>query len=107
MRVLVETGSEWYTTETRGCMVKVNGKPIYEVLTPQDRPEWEPVGQKGRHGKWCIATYDIPAGSEVEFRATANSRDPIVKNFVAAEGLKVDFDGYQYGGGVCGWITTI
>lgn len=88
-------------------MVTVNGRPIYEALKPQGVPEWEQIGNKGKHGRWCVAEYNIPAGSKVEFKATANSKKPIIETFVAAEGLKVDFDGYTYGSDTCGWIVSI
>ena len=107
MRVQVKTGSEWHTTERRG--VKVNGKLVYEALKPLSKPEWELVGNKGRHGNWCIAEYEIPKGTSVEFKATANGREDIVANFIAGEIPSVDIDGYTYGNGscTCGWIVSI
>lgn len=87
-------------------MITVNGRPIYEALKASSS-EWEEIGCKGRHGRWCVAEYKIPSGSNVEFKATANGKKPIVKNFVAADDLKVDFDGYTYGADTCGWIVSI
>lgn len=88
-------------------MVKVNGQPIYEALTPQERPEWELVGTKGQHGKWCIATYCLSVGDKIDFVATANGREDITKLFVVGEVDKVDFEGYQYGSDICGWIVSL
>lgn len=102
----VKTGSEWHTTERRGAMVTVNGVEIYKALKPLSQ-EWEMVGNKGKHGKWCIAEYEIPAGARVEFKATANGRDPIVFNFVVGDGQSVDVDGFSYGSDTCGWIVSI
>jgi hypothetical protein len=107
MMFQVKTGSEWHTTEKRGAMVKVNGKPIYKVLKPTSKPEWELVGNKGKHGKWCIAEYEIPAGSKVEFKATANEKEPIISSFIVGEVKSVDVKGYVYGGDICGWIVSI
>lgn len=106
MRVQVKTGSEWHTTERRGAMVTVNGKPIYEVLKPI-ASKWELVGNKGRHGKWCIAEYDLPLGAVVEFKATANNRDPITKTFIVGELQEIDVDGYTYNNDTCGWIVSV
>jgi hypothetical protein len=106
MKVQVKTGSEWHTTERRSAMVLVNGKPIYEVLKPTTQ-SWEEVGNKGKHGKWCIAEYILPVGAKIEFKATANGQDPIVFSFKVGEVAKVDVDGYNYGSDVCGWIVSI
>lgn len=106
MRVQIKTGSEWHTTERRGAMVTVNGKPIYEVLKPID-PKWELVGNKGRHGKWCIAEYDLPLGAKVEFKGTANNRDPITTTFTVGELESIDVDGYTYNNDISGWIVSV
>ncbi len=106
MRVQVKTGSEWHTTERRGAMVTVNGTPIYEVLTPIS-PEWELIGIKGRHGKWCIAEYDLPQGAVVEFKATANGQKPINAKFTVGEVQKINVDGYTYNNDICGWIVSV
>jgi hypothetical protein len=106
MRVQIKTGSEWHTTERRGAMVTVNGKPIYEVLKSISS-EWELVGNKGRHGKWCIAEYDLPLGAIVEFKATANNRDPITATFTVGELQEIDVDGYVYNNDICGWIVSV
>ena len=102
----VKTGSEWHTTERRGAMVTVDGVEIYKALKPFSQ-EWEMVGNKGKHGKWCISEYEIPVGSKVEFKATANGRDPIAFSFVVGDGQTVDCDGYSYGGDTCGWIVAL
>lgn len=106
-RYQVKTGSEWHSTERRGAMVTVNGEVIYKVLKAQSQ-EWEQIGNKGKHGKWCVAVYEIPVGSRVEFRATANSRDDIISSFVVGtEGSDdIDVDGYTYGSDICGWIVS-
>ncbi len=106
MRVQVKTGSEWHTTERRSAMVFVNKEPIYKALKPL-RQDWEQIGNKGTHGKWCIAEYDLPDGAEIEFRASANGKKDIVYSFVANEGVSVDVDGYLYSGVLCGWILSI
>jgi hypothetical protein len=106
IKVQVKTGSEWHTTERRGAMVKVNGKPIYQVLNPVSQ-EWELVGNKGKHGKWCVAEYELPVGAKIEFSATANGRDAITHSFVVGEVSSVDVDGYGYGSDICGWIVSI
>lgn len=110
MRYEVRTGSEWHSTERRGAMVEVNGRPIYKVLKPACQ-EWLDVGNKGKHGKWCVAEYEIPVGSLVKFTATANGRPPIVAEFVVGEvGSKdIDVEGYKYGAGdrICGWIVCL
>lgn len=74
MKVQVKTGSEWHTTERRGAMVTVNGEPIFKALKAIIT-EWESVGNKGKHGKWCIAEYELPAGAKIEFLATANGKE--------------------------------
>jgi hypothetical protein len=101
------TGSEWHSTETRSAMVTVNGKPIYEALKPL-KSEWERVGRKGTHGKWCIAEYDIPVGAHVVFTARANGCEPIQEEFVVdAESGAIDFEGYKYQGDIRGWIVAL
>jgi hypothetical protein len=107
MKVQIKTGSEWHTTERRGSMVKINGKPIYEVLKPINKPEWELVGNKGTHGKWCVAEYELPKGAKIEFKATANNREDIVSSFVVGEIPSIDVDGYTYNNSICGWIVSI
>jgi len=101
----VKTGSEWHTTERRGAMVAVNGKPIYEALKAKSQ-KWSEVGTKGRHGKWCVAEYEIPVGSAVTFTATANGREKIEKSFIVSDEA-IDFDGYDYASDTCGWIVSI
>ncbi len=96
MLFYVKTGSEWHTTEKRGCMVKVNGSPIYQVLKPvPGSTEWELVGNKGKHGRWCLALYEIPEGSHVTFEATANGKPRIFQRFIVGdeESLKANYDG--------------
>lgn len=102
----VKTGSEWHTTETRGAMVTVNGEPIYKALKAKSQ-KWTEVGNKGRHGKWCIAEYDIPVGSTVTFTATANGKEKIEESFVVSDDTVIDFDGYDYASDTCGWIVSI
>ena len=106
MKVQVKTGSEWHTTERRGAMVAVNGLPIYQALRATTQ-EWELVGNKGKHGKWCIAEYELPVGSKVVFEATANGRDKITHSFVVGDVKSVDIDGYSYRQSTCGWIVSI
>lgn len=107
MRVQVNTGSEWHSTERRSAMVNVNGNPIYKVLKPIGIPEWELVGNKGAHGRWCTAVYDIPDGWIVEFCAGANGKPTITETFVVGEKDSIDFDGYTYGDRLCGWIVSV
>lgn len=107
MKVQTKTGSENHTTEWRSAAVTVNGQPIYQALKPIGKPEWEMVGSKGRHGKWCIAEYQLPEGATVKFTAKANGQPPIEFEFIVGEVEKVDVDGYPYGGGICGWIVTV
>ena len=107
MRVQIKTGSEWHTTERRSAMVNVNGNPIYKLLKPVEPPEWESVGNKGAHGKWCTAIYDIPDGLTVEFFAGANGKPTITKSFVAGQADDIDTDGYTYGNRLCGWIVSV
>jgi hypothetical protein len=102
----VKTGSEWHTTETRGAMVTVNGQPIYKALKAKSQ-KWTEVGAKGRHGKWCIAEYEIPERTAVTFTATANGREKIEKSFIVSDDAEIDFDGYDYASDVCGWIVSI
>jgi hypothetical protein len=105
MKFQVKTGSESHTTERRGAMVEVNGKPIYQALKAIEQ-EWDLVGNKGKHGKWCVAKYEIPEGSKVVFKATANGKPAIEFSFVVgATSEKVDVDGYKYGSDICGWIV--
>ena len=82
MKVQTKTGSESHTTNWRSAMVTVNGKPIYEALKPLEKPEWELVGNKGKHGKWCIAEYILPVGAVVKFVAKANGKKAIEFEFV-------------------------
>ena len=107
MKVQVKTGSEHHTTNWRSAMVLVNGKPIYEVLKPLSKPEWELVGNRGNHGKWCVAEYELPANSTVEFAAKANSQEPIEFSFTVGQVPSIDIEGYKYGGDICGWIVSI
>lgn len=107
MKVQTKTGSESHTTNWRSATVTVNGKPIYEALKPLVKPEWELVGNKGKHGKWCITEYEIPVGAKVKFTAKANGKDPIEFEFVVGEVTSVDVDGYTYGSDTCGWIVSI
>jgi hypothetical protein len=104
----VKTGSESHTTEWRSAMVAVNGKPIYEALKPTTK-EWELVGNKGRHGKWCVAEYSIPVGAKVTFTAKANGAPPITMSFVVGEegSENIDIDGYSYNTDTCGWIVSV
>lgn len=106
MKFQVKTGSEFHTTERRGAMVSVDGKAIYEILKASTQ-EWEMIGTKGRHGKWCIAEYEIPEGSKVTFKAAANGKPSIEHSFTVGENLddSIDFEGYKYGGDICGWIV--
>ena len=103
----IKTGSEIHATEQRGAMVTIGDNPIFKVLTPIDHPEWEPVGNKGRHGRWCTAVYDIAEGTELEFIATANGRENIQQKITVKEGEKVEIDGYIYNGSICGWILSL
>jgi hypothetical protein len=106
MRVQIKTGSEWHTTERRAAIVTVNGQPIYQILKALAQ-EWEEVGNKGKHGKWCIAEYELPVGAKIEFFATANGRDKIAHSFVVGGIDSIDAEGYSYGGDTCGWIVSI
>lgn len=107
MKVQVKTGSESHTTNWRSAVVRVNGKPIYEVLKPLSKPEWELVGSRGNHGKWCIAEYLLPVRSKIEFIAKANSQEPIEFSFTVGEIPSVDVEGFIYNSNICGWIVTI
>ena len=107
MKLQIKTGSEWHSTERRGAMVYANGNPIYKVFTPTEQPEWEPVGNKASHGKWCTASYDLPTGTKVDFIATANGKPDIKKSFVVGDGDSVEVDGYTYNGNICGWIVSL
>lgn len=105
MRFQVKTGSESHTTEWRSAMVTINGVEIYKALKPLTS-EWELVGNKGKHGKWCIAEYEIPSGSHVVFTAKANSRSPIIQEFIVGS-EEHDYEGYKYNNDICGWIVSI
>lgn len=107
MKVQVKTGSEHHTTNWRSAMVRVNGKPIYEALKPLSKPEWEMVGNRGNHGKWCIAEYELPLGAIIEFVAKANSREPIEFKFKVGQIPSVDVEGHEYSNAICGWIVSI
>jgi hypothetical protein len=107
MKVQIKTGSEHHTTNWRSAMVRVNGKPIYEVLKPLSKPSWEMVGNRGNHGKWCITEYELPVGAIVEFVAKANSQEPIEFKFKVGQVSAVDVEGYKYGNSICGWIVSI
>jgi len=107
MKVQIKTGSEHHTTNWRSAMVRVNGKPIYEVLKPLSKPDWEMVGNRGNHGKWCVAEYELPVGAIIEFVAKANSQQPIEFKFKVGQVSSIDIEGYKYGGDICGWIVTI
>jgi hypothetical protein len=106
MKVQIKIGSEWHTTERRGAMVTVNGQPIFKALKALSQ-EWELVGNKGKHGKWCIAEYELPIGAQVEFSATANGKEKITYSFVVGAINSVDVDGYTYSNDTCGWIVSI
>jgi hypothetical protein len=107
MKVEVKTGSEHHTTNWRSAMVRVNGKPIYEVLKPLSKPSWEMVGNRGNHGKWCVSEYELPIGAIIEFVAKANSQEPIEFKFQVGQVSSIDIEGYKYSNGICGWIVSI
>ena len=107
MKVQTKTGSESHTTNWRSATVTVNGKPIWEALKPLEKPEWELIGNKGNHGKWCVAEYEIPVGAKVKFAAKANGCKPIELEFIVGQAEPVDVDGFSYGVRTCGWIVTI
>jgi hypothetical protein len=107
MKVQIKTGAEHHTTNWRSAMVRVNGKPIYEVLKPLSKPSWEMVSNRGNHGKWCITEYELPVGAIVEFVAKANSQEPIEFKFKVGQVSSIDIEGYKYGNGICGWIVSI
>jgi hypothetical protein len=86
--------------------VLIDGQPIYQKLKPLTQ-KWELVGNKGRHGKWCIAEYFIPNGANVLFTARAHGKEPIMHEFIARDDLKVNFHGHSYGGEIKGWIVSI
>jgi hypothetical protein len=107
MKVQVKTGRESHTTNWRSAMVTVNGKPIYEVLKPLTKPEWEMVGNRGNHGKWCVTEYELPLGAIIEFVAKANSQEPIEFKFKVGQIPSVDVEGHKYSNAICGWIVSI
>lgn len=107
MKVQVKTGSEHHTTNWRSAMVRVNGKPIYEVLKPLTKPEWEMIGNRGNHGKWCVTEYELPLGAIIEFVAKANSQEPIEFKFKVGQIPSVDVEGHKYSNAICGWIVSI
>lgn len=104
-----KTGSESHTTEWRSAAVTVNGEPIYQskIVKKIAKDEWEDIGNKGKHGKWCVSRYAIPEGARVEFVAKANGREPIEFSFIVGDGQKVDVDGYTYRQDICGWIVGV
>jgi hypothetical protein len=102
----IKTGSEFHSTEKRSAMVTVNGLPIYKTLKALTN-EWEDIGNKGKHGKWCVAEYHIPVGSHLVFRATANGRPEKLEEFVVSEKSIIDFEGYTYNNSICGWIVSL
>ncbi|MEW6498557.1 MAG: hypothetical protein AB1589_39575, partial [Cyanobacteriota bacterium] len=81
-------------------------EPIFKALKALSQ-EWEEVGNKGKHGKWCIAEYELPVGAQVEFCATANGKDKITQSFVVGAINSVNWDGYSYSNDTCGWIVSI
>jgi hypothetical protein len=104
-KVQICTGSERHSTECRGAMVKIGGVPIYEKLKAIEQ-RWSLVGNKGAHGKWCIAEYLLPHGTEIEFTATANGKEKIVEKIVIGQ-APIDVEGYQYRQEPCGWVVSI
>lgn len=104
-RIQICAGSERHTTERRSAIVKIDGVPIYEKLQSFSA-EWILVGHKGRHGKWCIAKYSVPYGTELDFTASANNRETITKKIVV-DSQPIDVEGYYYNGEPCGWIVSI
>ena len=107
----IKTGSEWHTTEKRSatCFVCLPGTDNwvkhYEALNPVGVTDWEPVGNKGSHGKYAIADYHIPVGTKVRFKATANGQPDKIFEFEVNQDSDVDFDGYTYSHRICGWIA--
>jgi hypothetical protein len=104
-KVQICTGSEYHTTERRGAMAKVGGVPIYEKFKAVEQ-RWSLAGNKGAHGKWCIAEYLLPHGTEIEFTATANGKEKIVEKIVIGR-TPIDVEGYQYASEPCGWVVSI
>lgn len=111
MKFQIKTGSEYHTTEWRSCMVYVLLRnesppvPVYQALKVIES-EWELVGNKGRHGKWCIAEYEVPLGTKLRFVAKANDKPVIQEDFIVDDNT-VDIDGYNYNHDICGWIVSI
>jgi hypothetical protein len=107
MKIRTKTGSEWHSTSTRSAMVFVDNEPIYKKLKPL-KQEWELVGNKGNHGKWCIAEYILPIGAQIKFVAKAKGKKPIEVEFVVDNNsTDIDIDGYVCGNRFCGWIISI
>jgi hypothetical protein len=102
----VVTGAEWHTTEKRSGRCWVDGVFIYEKLKSIQNT-WHLVGNKGKHGKWNVARYDIPIGSKVTFKATANRKEDRVLEFIVKKDMKdINFDGYEYSGEPSCWIIS-
>ena len=104
-KVQICTGSEYHTTERRGAMVKIGGVPIYEKFKAAEQ-RWNLVGNKGTHGKWCIAEYLLPHGTEIEFTATANGKEKIVEIVIVGQ-APINVEGYYYASEPCGWVVSI
>lgn len=109
MKIQICTGSEWHTTERRSAMVYIinpeNGEqtPIYQELKPVGKPEWRLVGNKGKHGKWVIAEYELAPNTTIYFKATANGKPAI--EFKGVPDGDTDIEGYRYNNEICGWIV--
>ncbi len=113
-RFQVCTGGETHTTQWRSASVfvvspKGGETPLYKALTPIAPGEWELVGNKGNHGKWVKAEYDVPVGTRLRFEAKANGRPTKSQSFVVQGQPQdtIDLEGYTYSSRICGWIVAV
>lgn len=107
MKVFVMTGQQSCEGKTQSASVFLNGKPINQVLTPQDTPEVvKVIGKNGIEGVWISAVYILSATHKVNFVAKSSGQDDVDVSFNTADCESIDIDGHVFHGKICGWIQT-
>ena len=106
LKIQCKTGSEQHTTEWRTSKVFLDGIPIWETLKPIST-EWVLVGNKGNHGKYCVAEYELPPTGTLSVKFSANKREDITATFDLSQTEEIDIDGYTYNNTLCGWVVSI
>ena len=110
MKVLVKIGSEKFQGIEKKASVTVNGKPIEQVLNPEERPERERVKNgNNTYGVWTHAAYRLSVGQVIRFVSTVTGKEDIVKSFVVGDiEAPTEIDGHTSTStsDMCGWLIV-